>query len=105
MLIPFDPNGRQAISEVDIYNIVALQERAASAQAKVDLIANRIADCLRAGGAIDDDCQYSAHIEVSESAGIREERLVIDGICRWRRIAGSAGAIRRNTDLLLKEPS
>lgn len=104
-LIPFGPDGRQAVTEADLSNIVVLQERAANTQARIDLIAASVTDRLKAGAAIPDDCLHNARLETVKAGGVVEERLIIDGVIRWRRIAGSAAAIRRNANILASEPS
>jgi hypothetical protein len=103
-LIPFGPSGRQAVSEAELFNIVTLKEKSDRAQSMIDLIAARVVDLLKAGAQPEDACLFSARLEVIESAGITEERLLINGVCRWRRVSGSDTAIRRQTHILATEP-
>lgn len=103
-LISFDSPNCPAITEPDLWNIVSSLDKIASTQARIDLIANSVVERLKTGADIEDDCRYSAKLETVEVGGIREERLIIDGVCRWRRIAGSAAALRRHAGVLGADP-
>lgn len=102
-----DINSRRQtpVSETDLFNIVSLLERAANAQAHVDLIANSVVDRLKAGAELERGSRHEPRLETVKAGGVIEERLIIDGVIRWRRIAGSADAIRRNPGILSTEPS
>jgi hypothetical protein len=103
-VIPFGPQS-QPITETDIFNIVSLLEKAANTTARADAIANSVADRLKAGADQEADMRYETRLETAKVAGLVEERLIVDGVCRWRRIAGSPEAIRRNPNILATEPS
>lgn len=104
-LIPFDPDGRQAVTETDLFNIISLQERVAGLQACIDQIATGVVDRLKASAEVEHGSRYEPRLEIVQIlAGVTEERLIIDGICRWRRVTGTAAAILRQAHNLAVEP-
>jgi hypothetical protein len=103
-LISFESSNCPVVTEPDLWNIVSSLDKIASTQARIDLIANSVVERLKAGAEIEEACRYTAKLEAIEIGGIREERLMIDGVCRWRRIAGSAAALRRHAGVLGTDP-
>lgn len=96
---------QKPVSETDLYNIVSLLEKAATAQAHIDLIASSVVDRLKDGAEIERGSRYEPRIETVKDGGVVEERLIIDGVCRWRRVSGSSTAIRRQANILATDPT
>ena len=84
--------GSGSITETDIDNLLVIANRIARDQQIYDRIAEGVLDRLSVGGEVDAGPR-TVGSEVTQSDGVVEERLLIDAVCRFRRLRGSTSRI------------
>lgn len=82
------------VTQTDVENILCFTNRSIEDATRVDLFGGRMLDRLAQGA----DVEVGTHCverEVETNRGVREERLVVNGSCVYRRRHGSASKLKR----------
>ena len=95
-VVPIGGRGSSTISEVEIENVLTFESQIRGAVDSRDRIAASILDRLLEGADLDDTA-HEVSFETVERHGVREECLYIDGVLRFRRLAGSSSKLKRRS--------
>ena len=92
-LIVFGGSGSEEITDGEIDYLLCLENRIQSTLELRDALADNFIARLKSGAQVEPG-PHAARLETAEDNGVTEERLLIDNVCRYKRVIGSATKVR-----------
>ena len=91
---PGDSRGVGPVTESDLETVVVLHGQVERRRGLMAQVAESVLDRLAAGAEVEPSC-HDATREVIYRPGVTEERLIVDGVVRHRRLTGGGHRLKR----------